>query len=79
MLVLQAQLVLLNEPQELPYLIGFCLTTFGLKVEHLWHIGVDEEVMTASYSVQLEPEALDQVYYVTESNIPHCAAGQPTE
>jgi len=63
------QLVFLDEPQELPYLICLRLTAFGLKVEHLGHIRVDEEVVTATHSVQSESKALDKVYHITELNV----------
>ena len=59
----------LDEPQELPYLIRLCLTAFGLKVEYLGHIRVDEEVVTATHSVQPESKALDKVCHITELNV----------
>ena len=66
----------LDEPQELSYLIGLCLAAFGLKVEHLRHIRVDEEVVTTANSVQSEPKAFDKIYHITELNISHRAPCQ---
>jgi len=71
------QRVLLNEPKKLPYLIGLRLGAFGLKVEQLRHIGVDEEVMAASYSVQPEPEAFYQIYHVLKDDVVQGSRGQP--
>lgn len=71
------QRVLFNEPKKLPYLVGLRLTPFGLKVEQLRHIGVDEEVMAASYSVQPEPETFYKVYHVLKGDVMQCSRGQP--
>jgi len=63
--------VLFDKPQELSNLIWLGLTSIGLKIERLWYVRVNKDVMTAAHSIQSEPKALDKVYHITELNIFH--------
>ena len=69
----------LDKPQKLTYLIWLGLTAFGLEVEHLRQIGMDEDMVAAMHAVQPESKALDKVYHITELNVSHCAPREAHE
>jgi hypothetical protein len=77
MLVLQAQSVPLDQPEELADLVRLRLTANLLQVEELAHVRVDEEVVASARPPQLESERLDQPLHVGERDIREIAARDP--
>jgi hypothetical protein len=64
--VLQSQIVALDQPHELADLVGLGLTADGLKVDKLWDVRMDEDVMATADTAQLEAELLRQAAHIAE-------------
>jgi len=77
LLVLQAQSVPLDQPEELADLVRLRLTANLLQVEELANVRVDEDMVAPACPSQLEPERLDQPLNVGERDVPEIAASDP--
>ena len=62
-------MISLNQPEELPDLVGLRLTLERLKVDQLRQVGVDEYMMTSSDSSFDKSQRLYQSHEFVESDV----------
>lgn len=70
------QIVALDQPQELAYLVRLRLSLDGLEVERLGYASVDEDVMAAAGPAQLETHPFGERAKVREGYIRNVAVAE---
>jgi hypothetical protein len=69
----------LDQPYELPNLVGLGLAAYRLQIDQLWDIRMHEDVVAAADPPQLEAQSLGESAKVAKRNIGHVATGEPLE
>lgn len=69
-------MISLNQPEELPDLVGLRLTLDQLKVDQLRQVGVDEYMMTSSDSLFDKSQCLYQSHEFVEFDVVQRATGK---